>query len=100
MKQFSYIILISILFFSCAIPPNIIRIEKESIESETLKNQLDHFIKRKVAIGRFSNETSYGKGFFETYEETLTSTMYCQKCHPLECSRLRVYQERGNVFYS
>ena len=37
--------------------------------SKTIESQPKHFIKRKVAIGRFSNETNYGKGFFDKSSE-------------------------------
>ena len=65
-------LLLSFIFFSChSVPPNVISLEKDSIiESESLSN-LNRFIKRKVAIGRFSNETTYGKGFFETNEKSI-----------------------------
>ena len=37
--------------------------------SKTLTEQPQRFLKRKVAIARFSNETKYGKGFFTEYDE-------------------------------
>jgi len=50
--------------------PTIVPIEaNKPVVSKTIKNQPKHFIKRKVAIGRFTNETNYGKGFFDKSSE-------------------------------
>jgi curli biogenesis system outer membrane secretion channel CsgG len=37
---------------------------KKITKTRDTKEQQKHFLKRKVAIARFSNETNYGKGFF------------------------------------
>jgi curli biogenesis system outer membrane secretion channel CsgG len=39
------------------------------VVSKTIESQPKHFIKRTVAIGRFTNETNYGKGFFDKSSE-------------------------------
>ena len=50
--------------------PTIVSIEaNKPVVSKTIENQPKHFIKRKVAIGRFTNETNYGKGFFDKSSE-------------------------------
>ena len=50
--------------------PTIVPAEaNKPVVSKTIENQPKHFIKRKVAIGRFTNETNYGKGFFDKSSE-------------------------------
>lgn len=50
--------------------PTIVPVEaKTPFVSKTIESQPKHFIKRKVAIGRFTNETNYGKGFFDKSSE-------------------------------
>jgi curli biogenesis system outer membrane secretion channel CsgG len=50
--------------------PTIVPVEaNKPVISKTIENQPKHFIKRKVAIGRFTNETNYGKGFFDKSSE-------------------------------
>ena len=50
--------------------PTIVSVEaNKPVVSKTIENQPKHFIKRKVAIGRFTNETNYGKGFFDKSSE-------------------------------
>ena len=50
--------------------PTIVPVEvNKPVVSKTIENQPKHFIKRKVAIGRFTNETNYGKGFFDKSSE-------------------------------
>jgi len=50
--------------------PTIVPVEvKKTVVSKTIESQPKHFIKRKVAIGRFTNETNYGKGFFDKSSE-------------------------------
>ena len=43
--------------------------ENKPVVSKTIEYQPKHVIKRKVAIGRFTNETNYGKGFFDKSNE-------------------------------
>ena len=65
--SFSYL-----MISSCATVtnPTIVSIEaNKPVVSKTIENQPKHFIKRKVAIGRFTNETNYGKGFFDKSSE-------------------------------
>jgi curli biogenesis system outer membrane secretion channel CsgG len=64
--------MIVLLLVSCSrsttkvavVPPQEPQISKTLTES-----QPERFLKRKVAIARFSNETKYGKGFFTVYDE-------------------------------
>jgi len=50
--------------------PTIIPVEpNKPVVSKTIESQPKHFIKRTVAIGRFTNETNYGKGFFDKSSE-------------------------------
>ena len=59
--SFSYL-----MISSCATVtnPTIVSVEaNKPVVSKTIENQPKHFIKRKVAIGRFTNETNYGKAF-------------------------------------
>jgi len=50
--------------------PTIVPVEvKKPVVSKIIESQPKHFIKRKVAIGRFTNETNYGKGFFDKSSE-------------------------------
>jgi curli biogenesis system outer membrane secretion channel CsgG len=69
MKRVLPIFLVTALFSGCA------TVEKKSViqtdiqtqsVSKTLSNNIQDskFLKRKVAIGRFTNETTYGQGFF------------------------------------
>ena len=65
--SFSYL-----MISSCATVtnPTIVSIEaNKPVVSKTIENQPKHFIKRKVAIGWFTNETNYGKGFFDKSSE-------------------------------
>ena len=65
--SFSYL-----MISSCATVtnPTIVSVEaNKPVVSKTIENQPKHFIKRKVAIGRFTNETNYGKGFFDKSSE-------------------------------
>ena len=41
----------------------------KQVVSNTIVNQQERFLKRKVAIARFSNETKYGRGFFDKENE-------------------------------
>lgn len=41
----------------------------KQVVSKTVVNQQERFLKRKVAIARFSNETKYGRGFFDKENE-------------------------------
>ena len=43
--------------------------ETKQIVSKTIISQPKRFLKRKVAIARFSNETKYGRGFFDKENE-------------------------------
>jgi curli biogenesis system outer membrane secretion channel CsgG len=50
--------------------PTIVPVEaNKPVVSKTIESKPKHFIKRKVAIGRFTNETNYGKGFFDKSSE-------------------------------
>ena len=75
MKRFTAILLISFYCFStfsCTTitPPVVIPVEtnKQTV-SKSIEKSRKPFIKRKVAIGRFTNETNYGKGFFDKSNE-------------------------------
>ena len=75
MKRFTAILLISFYCFStfsCTTitPPVVIPVEinKQTV-SKSIEKSRKRFIKRKVAIGRFTNETNYGKGFFDKSNE-------------------------------
>ena len=62
----------SLMISGCATVtnPTIVSVEaNKPVVSKTIENQPKHFIKRKVAIGRFTNETNYGKGFFDKSSE-------------------------------
>ncbi|MBK7629186.1 MAG: curli production assembly protein CsgG [Ignavibacteriales bacterium] len=64
--------LLTFLFISCATvkPPIIEDVSNtKQIVSKTILNQQERFLKRKVAIARFSNETKYGRGFFDKENE-------------------------------
>jgi len=66
------LILLFLLFNGCATvtAPEIILVkENQPIVSKSIEMSTKRFIKRKVAIGRFTNETNYGKGFFDTNNE-------------------------------
>jgi curli biogenesis system outer membrane secretion channel CsgG len=75
MKRFTAILLISFYCFStfsCTTitSPVVIPVEtnKQTV-SKSIEKSRKPFIKRKVAIGRFTNETNYGKGFFDKSNE-------------------------------
>lgn len=58
---------ISILLVSCSSvkPPTTSAIPQQTPQvSRTVQAKQERFLKRKVAIARFSNETKYGQGFF------------------------------------
>ena len=75
MKRITALLLISFYSFStfaCTTitPPVVIPVEinKQTV-SKSIEKSRKRFIKRKVAIGRFTNETNYGKGFFDKSNE-------------------------------
>jgi curli biogenesis system outer membrane secretion channel CsgG len=64
--------IISILFTYCSTvkPPITSTIPLDTVQvSKTISEKPERFLKRKVAIARFSNETKYGKGFFSDLNE-------------------------------
>ena len=75
MKRIITLFLISLSYLmisGCATVTNPTIVPAEAnkpVVSKTIENQPKHFIKRKVAIGRFTNETNYGKGFFDKSSE-------------------------------
>ncbi len=71
MKRFIFLLFIIILSFSCATYKDEVRYVKVQDQvSDTLKDTgSKRFLKRKVAIGRFSNETKYAKSFFNTKKD-------------------------------
>ena len=61
-----------LMISSCATVtnPTIVPVEvNKTVVSKSIQTQPKRFIKRKVAIGRFTNETNYGKGFFDKSSE-------------------------------
>ena len=71
-KTLFSISLSSLMISGCATVtnPTIVSVEaNKPVVSKAIENQRKHFIKRKVAIGRFTNETNYGKGFFDKSSE-------------------------------
>ncbi len=65
MKNIVLFVFLIIFLFSCATHQNDVKYASSTKQvSPTLQNKLERFLKRKVAIGRFSNETKYGKSFF------------------------------------
>ena len=59
------IILFSMYACSTVKPPEIATIPDSAPQvSKTLETKQERFLKRKVAIARFTNETKYGQGFF------------------------------------
>jgi len=66
------IILTSLLFVNCTTvkPPVIEDISNtKQVVSKTIVEKQERSLKRKVAIARFSNETKYGRGFFDNENE-------------------------------
>lgn len=65
-------LLLTFLFINCTTvkPPVIENVSntKQTV-SKTVINQQERSLKRKVAIARFSNETKYGRGFFDKENE-------------------------------
>ena len=59
MRKFLFIVFSLALAFSGLAQKNVIEVEKPTSLEQSERN-----IKRKVAIGRFSNETQYAKGIF------------------------------------
>ena len=59
------------MLFSCATveKPTVIPIYQDKPVISKSLDSPDRFIKRKIAIGRFTNETNYGKGFFDKNSE-------------------------------
>jgi len=57
---------IAIGFFAigCSTPQEVIRVESQVQEVKQIVNNDEQVLKRKVAIARFSNETTYAKGLF------------------------------------
>ena len=61
------------MFYSCVTVPDPIIVPVEANKpmiSKSIEKMPKRFIKRKIAIGRFSNETNYGKGFFDKNNES------------------------------
>ncbi len=75
MKRITVLLLMSFYYFSIfacttVTPPVVVPIEtNKPIVSKSIEKSRKPFIKRKVAIGRFTNETNYGKGFFDKSNE-------------------------------
>jgi curli biogenesis system outer membrane secretion channel CsgG len=60
MKKTLIVIMIVALAFSCSAPQKVVQVERQIQEIK----KKEQFLKRKVAIARFSNETQYAKGVF------------------------------------
>jgi curli biogenesis system outer membrane secretion channel CsgG len=61
-----------VLFTYCSTvkPPVTNTIPQDTVQvSKTITEKQERFLKRKVAIARFSNETKYGQGFFSDLKE-------------------------------
>ncbi len=70
LKQLFLLMVVVALLSSCAtVPkPRIAKVREEAPQvSPTLEQSMEHSLKRRVAIARFTNETKYGQGFF--YDE-------------------------------
>jgi len=62
----------AVLFTYCSTvkPPVTSTIPQDTVQvSKTITEKQERFLKRKVAIARFSNETKYGQGFFSDLQE-------------------------------
>jgi len=57
---------IALGFFSvaCSTPQEVVRVESQVQEIKQISKIEEQVLKRKVAIARFSNETTYAKGLF------------------------------------
>ncbi|MFN0157071.1 MAG: hypothetical protein ACKVRP_03245 [Bacteroidota bacterium] len=67
LKQGVSISLVVGLLNSCSSvkPPTISSLPDTTPQvSKTVEGRLERFLKRKIAIARFTNETKYGQGFF------------------------------------
>lgn len=62
----TYFFLLALLFASCTTHQKVVQTQPQ-VQEVPIKSD-EPFLKRKVAIGRFSNETMYGKGVFYTPE--------------------------------
>ncbi|MEA3448546.1 MAG: CsgG/HfaB family protein [Bacteroidota bacterium] len=60
MKNIIFGLIISVIAISCTTQEKVVQIDKEVEEIQ----EEEQVLKRKVAIGRFSNETQYAKGIF------------------------------------
>jgi curli biogenesis system outer membrane secretion channel CsgG len=69
LKKYYLYFLLLILTFACSVGPPVTQQipEQKTQVSKTLEAKQERFLKRKVAIARFTNETKYGQGFF--YDE-------------------------------
>lgn len=64
-KKICLVCFLFVLFFAgCSTQSNVIKTEPQVDEKATLSTEDTRFLKRKVAIARFSNETQYAKGAF------------------------------------
>lgn len=57
-------VLFLLFFIGCSTQPQVVKTEPQVDETVTLEPEDTRFLKRKVAIARFSNETQYAKGAF------------------------------------
>ncbi len=67
-----YLLLSLFLVTACStVKPPITKVveQKKETKSKALQETKERFLKKKVAIARFSNETKYGKGFFYNAKE-------------------------------
>ena len=71
-SAFFVLFILFLSFWACSRSTTKVEVipSQEPQVSKTLtENQPKRFLKRKVAIARFSNETKYGKGFFTEYDQ-------------------------------
>jgi len=73
-RYYLFLVLLSsaILLWSCSRSTTKVEVvpsKKPQVSKTLTESQPQRFLKRKVAIARFSNETKYGKGFFTEYDE-------------------------------
>ncbi len=66
------LIMITILLMSCSrsiTKVEVVPSKKPQVSKTLTASQPERFLKRKIAISRFTNETKYGKGFFTLYDK-------------------------------
>lgn len=62
-KKYVYFLSIALLVLSCTTQQKVVQVNSQTEEVKEEEPQ-EQVLKRKVAIGRFSNETRYAKGIF------------------------------------